>query len=339
MTAAIVSRIKIMARLDIAERRLPQDGRSTTELSSGTKIDVRVTTVPTVHGEAASVRLMTQQSSELVELNELEILPTQLQRLAELIHRPWGEVLVTGPTGSGKTTTLYAMLNELNDPTRNILTVEDPVERRLEGIKQVQVNTKAGLGFATALRAFLRSDPDVILVGEIRDFETATISADASMTGHVVLSSLHTNNAASAPQRLMEIGLQPFQVTAGLVGVVAQRLVRRLCDRCKSLGAPTLTELKEAGIPDRLLKDDGSFPFWRPVGCPACGHSGYRGRFAVQEVMTIDDTIKSLISERAPVRDVEAAAVAAGMWTLKEDALRKAAVGLSSVPEVLRVVL
>jgi type IV pilus assembly protein PilB len=332
----LISRIKVMAGVDIAERRLPQDGRASIEVG-GKIVDLRVATMPTIHGESAALRLL-PRGTKPIGLSELDFLPEQLARFLEVIKKTSGAILVTGPTGSGKSTTLYATLQELNDPTRNILTVEDPVEYHMAGIKQVQVHPRAGLTFAVALRAFLRADPDVILVGEIRDIETAVIAMEASLTGHQVLSTLHTINTSAAPLRLMEMGVEPFMVISAVQTILAQRLCRRLCLRCREAATATPAEIAAVGIPEFLLDHDGNFPMFRPVGCSACGRSGYRGRFAIHELLVINEEIAQLAIARAPATTIEALAVQQGMWTLKEDGLRKVAAGMTSLQELLRVV-
>lgn len=335
--SALVSRIKVSAGLNIAERRLPQDGRLSMGLLNGEFADMRVATVPTVYGEAVSIRLISQESTA-VTLDRLGFIPETLDRFRQMIHQPHGAVLVTGPTGSGKTTTLYAAIQDLNDPTRNILTVEDPVEVRIDGIKQMQVNPSIGLTFASSLRSFLRVDPDVIMVGEIRDIETARIAVEASLTGHQVLSSMHTNDAPSTPVRLIEMGMEPFYVLSSLNCVVSQRLVRRLCD-CKSEDRATDAEMRALDIQPYLLNADGSFTVHRAVGCPMCSSTGYKGRFAIHEVMIIDDPIRELIASRSPAKAIREAAVEGGMITLHDDGLRKVAQGLSTLSEVMRVVI
>jgi len=334
----VVSRIKVESGMNIAERRVPQDGRLTSTLPNGTSINARIATIPSVHGEAVAVRLITRDVDRAT-IDGLGLLPEQLGRLRGALASSHGSIVVTGPTGSGKTTTLYAALQELNDPTRNIITIEDPVEYQLDGIKQVQVNPKAGLTFATALRSFLRSDPDVILVGEIRDLETAKIAVEAALTGHKLLSSVHTSNAASTPTRLVEMGLQPFYVNSALSCVVAQRLARRLCDHCKRQEAVSPAQLASLAVPQDLLNGDGSFTMWVPTGCHHCGRSGYSGRFAIYELMLMDDAIRELVALNAPPRAIQKASQDAGMWTLQEDGIRKAATGISSLQEVMRVVL
>jgi type IV pilus assembly protein PilB len=331
----IVSRLKIMADINIAERRVPQDGRASIKVA-GRVIDLRVATIPTIHGEAAVLRIL-DKGTVALSLAESGFLPDTLARFASAYTKPWGTVLVTGPTGSGKTSTLYGTLRELNDPTRNIITVEDPVEYRLEGVKQVQVNNKAGLGFATALRSFLRADPDVLLVGEIRDAETAMMVAEAALTGHLVLSTLHTNDAASTPLRLLEIGLEPFMVTSALTCVLGQRLARRLCDRCKEPFEPDEATLVLAGWRPELV--DVRPTFFRAIGCVACSNTGYRGRFAIHEVLLSSEELCRLVISGAHTNEVSALARAEGMRTMREDGLIKAANGLTTVEELSRVII
>ncbi len=342
MRDAIVSRIKIMAEIDIAQRRTPQDGRLTVS-AGGREVGMRVVTVPTVDGEACVLRVLDSGGGTAPALTELDLAPEPLAALGAAIRSPSGGVLVTGPTGSGKTTTLYSVLEALNSPERAVVTIEDPVEYRLEGVKQIQINVKAGLGFATALRAFMRADPDIVLIGEIRDRETAILAAEASITGHLVLSTLHTNSAASTPTRLIEMGLEPFMVNAGFDCFVAQRLCRRLCAACAEPIEHPPGVLAEAGWPGegadhRWPGADGAEVRWMAaVGCEACHDVGYSGRIGVHEVLTVDDEISQLIAERARVRDIHRAAERNGMASLRLDALRKAARGLTSVEEVLRV--
>jgi type IV pilus assembly protein PilB len=336
LQAGILSRIKVMAGLDIAERRLPQDGRSTAN-ANGKVVDLRVATMPTVNGESAVLRLL-QRASDLTNLSDLGFLPDQMARFEEAYRQPWGAILVTGPTGSGKTTTLYATLRRINEPTRNILTVEDPVEIRLDGVKQVQVNIKAGLTFASALRSFLRADPDVILVGEIRDRETATIAVEASLTGHLVLSTLHTNDAASTPARLVEMGVEPYLVTSALRAVVAQRLCRRLCDRCRRPVSVSADHARSMGVPDELVREQSSVTLWKPSGCEACAQSGYRGRLAIHEVMPMTPELADLVLSRAHRDEMAATAVAQGMSPLRLDGARKVLTGATTLEELLRVI-
>ncbi|MEI2417860.1 type II secretion system ATPase GspE [Orrella sp. JC864] len=316
--AALISRIKIMARLDIAEKRLPQDGRITLRVG-GRPIDIRVSTVPTVHGERAVLRLLEKNAGRL-QLAALGMAPDTLERLTGLIRQPHGIVLVTGPTGSGKTTTLYAALGQLDKSTNNILTVEDPVEYDLPGIGQIPVHGKIGMTFAAALRAALRQDPDKILIGEIRDLETAQIAIQSSLTGHGVLASLHTNDAVSAVTRMTDMGVESFLLASTLLGVLAQRLVRCLCPDCKR----------------REVLADGR-AVYRPVGCAACGHTGYRGRTGIHELFVIDDAVRRLIHEGANEQALLAAGQANGMRTMREDGLRWVEAGVTTHEEIMRV--
>ncbi len=332
--ASVISRLKIMGELDISERRLPQDGRITLPLE-GRRVDLRLVTLPTAQGEALVIRVLDQKSG-LVGVNELGFLPQSRARFEAAYRKPWGAVLVTGPTGSGKTTTLYAALGEVNDDQRAIVTVEDPVEYRMAGIKQVQVNRKAGLTFANALRSILRADPDVVLVGEIRDRETATIAVEAALTGHLVLSTLHTNDAASTPARLLDMGVEPFLVTSAVSCVLAQRLARRLCEKCKEPYTPGEEELVGACWPDDLSLDGSTF--FRARGCGACNHTGYRGRFAVHEVLPMTEGVAGLVLQHAPTDQVRRLAVEEGMHTLRVDGLQKVARGDTTFEELLRVV-
>ena len=333
----IVSRLKIMADINIAERRVPQDGRASLRVS-GRVIDLRVATIPTIYGEAAVLRIL-DKGNVAISLAESGFLPDTLARYRSAYQRPWGTILVTGPTGSGKTSTLYATLRELNEPHRNIITVEDPVEYRLEGLKQVQVNNKAGLTFATALRSFLRADPDVMLVGEIRDGETATMVAEAALTGHLVLSTLHTNDAASTPLRLLEIGLEPFMVTSALTCVLGQRLARRLCERCREPYEPDEATLTVAGWRPELVDGAATPTFHRAVGCGACANTGYRGRFAIHEVLLSSEEICRLVISGAHSTEVSAQARAEGMRTMREDGLVKVAHGMTTIEELSRVIV
>jgi type IV pilus assembly protein PilB len=334
--AGVISRLKVMADINIAERRIPQDGRISMKVG-GRGIDLRVATLPTVYGEKVVMRIL-DKGQAVLRLEELGFLPETEARFEASYRKPYGAILVTGPTGSGKSTTLYATLNTLNEPDRNIITVEDPVEYRLPGINQVQINPKAGLSFASALRSILRSDPDIILVGEIRDRETAVIAVEAALTGHMVLSTLHTNDAASTPQRLVEMGVEPFLVTSALDCVVAQRLARRLCDKCKDPYQPTEAELREIGWPMESLELEWP-TVYRAVGCTACGRTGYKGRFALHEVMIVTEEIERQIIERRSTEDLHKTAVAQGMITLKEDGLRKVGAGNTSLEEIFRVVI
>jgi type IV pilus assembly protein PilB len=332
----VISRLKVMADINIAERRVPQDGRISVKVG-GRAVDLRVATLPTVFGEKVVMRIL-DKSNAILSLDELGFLPEQLARFETAYRKPYGTLLVTGPTGSGKSTTLYATLNILNQPHRNLITVEDPVEYRIAGISQVQVHPKAGLTFAAALRAILRSDPDVVLVGEIRDRETAIIAVEAALTGHLVLSTLHTNDSASTPLRLTEMGVEPFLVTSALDAVVAQRLARRLCDRCKEAYEPTESELVEARWPEEDLAGRDGLVLYRPVGCAACGRTGYKGRFGVHEVLLMSEEVERLVIDRASSDEVARLAIEQGMITLRVDGLRKAAMGLTSLEEIFRVV-
>ena len=315
--AALISRIKIMAHLDIAEKRLPQDGRIALRVG-GRPIDVRVSTLPTGHGERAVLRLLDKEAGRL-QLEKLGMAPGVLRQLDRLIRQPHGIVLVTGPTGSGKTTTLYAALSRLDASTSNILTVEDPIEYDLAGISQTQVNAKIDMSFALALRAILRQDPDVIMIGEIRDLETAQIAVQASLTGNLVLATLHTNDAVSAVTRLTDMGVEPFLLSSSLLGVLAQRLVRKLCPACKK---PSM--------------QDGARVF-QPVGCEACNHTGYAGRSGIHELFTVDDEARRLIHEGSDERELRRAASAAGMLSMREDGARWVESGETSPEEILRV--
>jgi type IV pilus assembly protein PilB len=334
--AGVISRLKVMADINIAERRVPQDGRISLKVG-GRAIDLRVATLPTVYGEKVVMRIL-DKGHALLRLEDLGFLSETHERFSSSYRKPYGTILVTGPTGSGKSTTLYATLNLLNEAHRNIITVEDPVEYRLAGINQVQVHPKAGLTFASALRSILRADPDVILVGEIRDRETATIAIEAALTGHLVLSTLHTNSAASTPMRLVEMGVEPFLVTSALDCVVAQRLARRLCDHCKEAFQPSEAELVEAGWPVDELSGADWPVLERAVGCPSCGKTGYRGRFAIHEVMILSEEIERMVIERRSTDDIAKQAVMEGMITLKHDGLRKVALGQTTLEEIFRVV-
>lgn len=327
---ALISRIKIMAQLDIAEKRLPQDGRITLRVG-GRPVDVRVSTLPTGHGERAVLRLLDKEAGRL-DLTRLGMSAETLARFDTLIRQPHGIVLVTGPTGSGKTTTLYAAMQRLDGHTTNIMTVEDPIEYDLDGIGQTQVNPRIDMTFAKALRAILRQDPDVIMIGEIRDLETAQIAVQASLTGHLVLATLHTNDAASAVTRLTDMGIEPFLLSSSLLGVLAQRLVRRLCPQCR-------TETVEDIVSNTTDGDRATAKrrLWHPVGCTACGQSGYQGRSGVYELLTVDDTLRGLIHRQAPEADVKAAARANGMRTMREDGQRWVDDGVTSLEELLRV--
>jgi type IV pilus assembly protein PilB len=333
--SGVVSRLKIMAEMNIAERRVPQDGRLSVS-AHGKSVDLRVATLPTVWGEKVVMRIL-DNSTARMELSTLGFSPSNYERYSASFRKPYGMILVTGPTGSGKSTTLYATLNIINRPEVNIITVEDPVEYRLGGINQVQVNTKAGLTFASALRSILRSDPDIVLIGEIRDYETAQIAIEAALTGHLVLTTLHTNDAPSAVTRLTEMGVEPFLVGSALDCVLAQRLARRLCSHCKEEYKPTPETLNAAKFP---WDPNGPVPvLFRATGCVKCAHTGYKGRMALHEVMQVSETIERLAVERATTADITATARAEGMRSLRLDGMEKVLSGMTSLDEVLRVVI
>ena len=333
---AVVSRIKIMADLDIAERRVPQDGRVSMRVG-GRAIDLRVATLPSMYGEKVVMRIL-DKSAGVASLTDLGFLPYNLERYREAYEMPYGAILVTGPTGSGKTTTLYSTLDILNAPEVNIITVEDPVEYRLDGVTQVQVNRKAGLLFATALKSILRADPDIVLIGEIRDGETAAIAVEAALTGHLVLSTLHTNDAPSSINRLIDMGVEPFLVSSAIDGVLAQRLARLLCEKCKEAYTPEAGALERIGWDPEDLAD-GPPVLYRPVGCRTCSNTGYRGRIAVNEVMPISEELQRMTVERRSSEDMRNVAIEQGMRTLRQDGLAKVALGITSIEEVLRVVI
>ena len=328
----LVSRIKIMARLDIAEKRLPQDGRITLRLA-GRPVDVRVSTLPTGHGERVVMRLLDKQAGRL-NLTNLGMAEATLTTLDRLIHQPHGILLVTGPTGSGKTTTLYAGLGQLDTSRYNIMTVEDPIEYDLDGVGQTQVNSKIELSFARALRAILRQDPDIIMIGEIRDLETAQIAVQASLTGHLVLATLHTNDSVGAVTRLVDMGVEPFLVASSLIGVLAQRLVRRICPECRKPHTPDAAECK---LLELTPADCAHVSIYTPVGCPACANTGYQGRTGVYELLVIDDTLRSLIHDNAAEGRLREHARTHGMQTIRQDGMRWVRAGETSLEEVLRV--
>ncbi len=330
MAAGVVSRVKIMSELDISERRLPQDGRVGLTVD-GRHVDLRVVTLPSVHGESIVMRIL-DKDSVVMKLEKLGIEEVERERFEEAIHQAHGAVLVTGPTGSGKSTTLYAALQALNTPEKNIITVEDPVEYQVEGITQVQVSPKAGLTFATGLRAMVRADPDVIMVGEIRDRETAQIAIESALTGHLVLSTLHTNDAPSAITRLVEMGIEPFLVASALDCVLAQRLVRTLCSHCKRRTIVPADVLRRNGY--KALVD---LEAYEPVGCRRCSGSGYRGRAGIYEVMSVTSEVRRLALERRPSEEIRDVAVKEGMRRLRDDGLEKVRRGRTSIAEVARV--
>ncbi|MHB1548706.1 MAG: GspE/PulE family protein, partial [Acidimicrobiales bacterium] len=337
IASAVTTRLKVMADMNIAEHRIPQDGRIS--LNVGTKgIDLRMATLPTIHGEKIVMRVL-DKSSVVLGFSDLGFDDDLLAAYEEIYTKPYGTILVTGPTGSGKSTTLYTTLTALNAPEKNIITVEDPVELQIQGINQVQLNVKAGLTFASALKSILRSDPDIVLVGEIRDKETAIIAIEASLTGHLVLATLHTNSAASTPMRLVEMGLEPFMVTSSLSAVVAQRLARRLCVHCKEAYDPEEIEFVAAGWSmEEVERAGGATKLYRAIGCSACSNTGYKGRKALVELMPMTEEIERLIIEGGSVDEIHRLAVAQGMVTLRQSGLRKAMEGETTLEEVLRVV-
>jgi type IV pilus assembly protein PilB len=330
MVAGVVSRVKIMANLDIAEKRLPQDGRVSLVIE-GHPIDVRVVTLPSVHGEGIVMRILDKEQV-LLTLDTLGMRDDARTRFEAAFHQAYGAVLVTGPTGSGKSTTLYAALNAINTPEKNIITIEDPVEYQLDGINQIQVNLRAGLTFAQGLRSMLRADPDVIMVGEIRDTETAKIAVESALTGHLVLSTLHTNDAPSAITRLTEMGIEPFLTASAVDCVVAQRLARTLCKHCKQRAVLSVEALRGAGF--EAVFDIEAY---EPVGCARCSHTGYKGRTGIYEVMVLTDEIRTMAIERISADQIRAKAVEEGMRVLRADGLEKVRLGLTSIAEVSRV--
>ena len=332
---SIVSRVKVMGQLNIAEKRLPQDGRIRIKLA-GRDIDIRLSTIPNTFGERIVMRLL-DKTTTLLDLSEIGMAQTTLTQVDQVIRRSHGIVLVTGPTGSGKTTTLYGALSRINTPDLNILTVEDPVEYQLQGISQMAINPKIGLTFATGLRSFLRQDPDVIMVGEIRDRETAEIAIQASLTGHLVFSTVHTNDAAGAITRLVDMGVEPFLVASSLTALLAQRLVRRLCTGCREAYRPTAEELAEVGMTPEQVARAGNPTLYRAAGCPACGQTGYRGRTGIYEFLPVDDEIRTLAIKNVDSNTIKKQAVKRGMTTLLEDGARKVLAGETSIAEVLSV--
>ena len=333
----VTTRLKVLAKLDIAERRKPQDGRmSLNAKAAGRMLDVRIATLPTVEGEAIVMRLL-DKSKRAPTLPELGLSEDMQRQMHEILARPTGALLVTGPTGSGKSTSLYAALTQINRPEIKIITVEDPVEYRLAGVNQMQINVRAGLTFAAALRSILRSDPDVVMVGEIRDSETAKISIEAALTGHLVLSTLHTNDAPSVLTRLNEMGVEPFLTGAAVSAVLAQRLARRLCTHCCELYTPSAEELRNARVsPDVAAGSDG-MAFYRKRGCPRCSQTGYKGRVGIFQLLTMSEELEQLAVQKASREEIERAAIAQGMRTLWDDGLAKIAAGLTSVEELARV--
>jgi len=330
----LISRFKIMADMNIAERRLPQDGRIPVTLS-GKDYDLRVSCLPTVNGEKIVMRIL-DKSNVLLGLNKLGFSQDVQAQVEELVSQPNGMFLSTGPTGSGKTTTQYSVLHKLNSVEKNIITIEDPVEYQLNGIAQVQVNKKAGLGFANALASFLRQDPDIIMVGEMRNLETGEIAIEASLTGHLVLSTLHTNDAPSAVTRMVDMGIEPYLISATVIGVLAQRLARKVCQKCKAPYQVPASDLRRFGF--RPNDPNEMVTLYRGEGCDACRHTGYKGRLGIYELMRINDEVRELVVRRAPLADVREAAKANGMHELKEDGLEKVLQGITTPDEVMRVV-
>jgi len=330
---SLISRFKIMAEMDIATKRSPQDGRISAVIE-GKPYDFRVSTLPSVFGEKVVLRIL-DKSAISIGLNKLGLLPETLEKFESLIARTYGIILVTGPTGSGKSTTLYSVLSKLNSGEKNILTIEDPVEYELPGLTQVQINPRAGLTFAAGLRTMLRQDPDIIMVGEIRDAETATIATEAALTGHLVLSTLHTNDAPGALTRLIDMGIEPFLIASSVIGVMAQRLVRVVCPKCKEQYQPPRDALKRLGIE---VEGDGKITFYRGRGCDYCRGNGYRGRVGVYELMLMNDQIRDLVLRKASAHVIKEAAIESGMKTLREDAIAKILLGQTTLEECLRVI-
>lgn len=339
MYPSVISRIKVIGGMDIAEKRIPQDGRATVKFEDKT-MDVRIASMPTVYGEKVVMRLLERSNSQAVTIKDIHFSPRQFDRFNAAIHMPYGFVLVTGPTGSGKSTTLYATLAEISTIEKNVITLEDPVERRMAGINQVQMNNRAGMTFAAALRSVLRSDPDIVMVGEIRDSETAKIAVEAALTGHMVLSTLHTNDAPGAVTRLDEMGVEPFLTASSLVGVLAQRLVRKLCPKCKEAYEISREELKKIIVDfDDYGYEGDSFTLYKAKGCLTCNNTGYKGREAVFEFLTVTEEMKRLILDRATVAEVKALAVKQDMKTLKDEGLYKVMEGRTSLEELMRVIV
>jgi type IV pilus assembly protein PilB len=333
----IASRVKVMGGMDIAERRIPQDGRITLKVEDKT-VDIRVASLPSAFGEKLTLRIL-DRSSKMITLEELGFPDVQLRRYNEVLHLPYGFVLITGPTGSGKSTTLYATLAELNSPDKNIITLEDPIERRMTGINQIQMNAKAGMTFASGLRSILRSDPDIIMVGEIRDHETAKIAVESALTGHMVFSTLHTNDAPGAVTRLGEMGVETFLTASSLAGVIAQRLMRVLCPSCKKKYVMSRNEIL-SNIPDFPVEPgEDSVTLYKPAGCLTCNHTGYIGRIGIYEFLRVSEKMQRLILNKASTNEIRKLAIQEGMCTLRMDGLLKVKQGLSTMEELLRVVV
>jgi type IV pilus assembly protein PilB len=332
---ALVSRLKIMSRLDIAEKRLPQDGRIKLKLGKSREMDFRVSTLPTLYGEKVVLRLLDKGSLQL-DMTKLGFEESSLADLKAAVHRPVGMILVTGPTGSGKTTTLYSALSELNKESENIMTAEDPVEYNFMGINQVQMHEEIGLTFASSLRSFLRQDPDIIMVGEIRDFETAQIAIQAALTGHLVLSTVHTNDAPGTIGRLIDMGVEPFLIASAVILILAQRLIRKICSECKEPIQVHPQLLIDLGIPPDEVK---TFPVFKGKGCPICSNTGYKGRLGLYEVMPMKEEIKELILSRASTSEIKKEAVRLGMKTLRQSGIHKVRTGATTIDEVLRATM
>lgn len=328
----LISRIKIMAKLNIAEKRLPQDGRIEIKIADRL-VDIRVSVIPTAFGERVVLRLL-DKTANILMLSDLGMHDERIKLLNKLIKSPYGIILVTGPTGSGKTTTLYAALSTINRPEINIITIEDPIEYQMDGVGQIQVNPKIDLTFAAGLRSIVRQDPDVILIGEIRDRETAEIAIQSSLTGHLVFSTLHTNDAASAVTRLIDMGIEPFLVTSSIVAIIAQRLVRVLCPHCKEVYEPDEESLANLGLSRSVLKNN---TFYRKKGCNLCMQTGFRGRSAIFEILTVDDEIKRLVLKTSDANQINELAIKRGMITLQQDGIDKVLAGITTIEEVLRV--
>ena len=337
MHAAITSRIKVLGGMDISEKRVPQDGRATVRIEDK-NVDIRIATLPSAYGESLTIRML-PRDEKIFNIRELGFPQQSLETYENLMKLPYGFILVTGPTGSGKSTTLYAMLKELNTPDKNIITLEDPMERRIVGINQIQMNERAGMTFASGLRSILRNDPDIIMVGEIRDAETAKIAVESALTGHLVLSTLHTNNAASSVIRLIEMGVEPYLISSSLAGVLAQRLVRVLCPRCKQpyhLSGKEIAEL----VPDfPLAPEEDSVTIFKPVGCIHCNNTGYLGRTGIFELLTVTENIRKLVIRDASLAAIQSTADDDGMITMRADGLNKVRQGITSVEEILRVIV
>ncbi|HAZ42510.1 MAG TPA: type II secretion system protein GspE, partial [Methylococcaceae bacterium] len=332
-TAAVISRIKIMAKLNIAERRLPQDGRIKLQVQ-GKELDLRVSTVPTMHGESVVIRLLHKESIKF-DFGSLGFEGEALNRFLGVLEQPHGIILITGPTGSGKSTSLYTALHKINTPDRKIITVEDPVEYQLEGVNQIQTKPQIGLTFAAALRSIVRQDPDVIMIGEMRDIETARIAVQSALTGHLVLSTLHTNDAAGGVTRLLDMGLEDYLIASTVNGILGQRLVRRLCPHCRESFEPMPEVAAELKLWN--FSDAREVLLYRPKGCEACDGTGYRGRLAISELLVMTDDIRRLVMTNAPARKIEDQALLEGMETMYDDGIRKAVRGLTTVEEVIRV--